>query len=44
MMKLGWKLPTSMLLMLSANAAYADESTDERITQLQKMLEDPQGR
>lgn len=41
-MKQGWKLKCSVLLAMSINAAYADDGTDARIAQLQKMLEEQQ--
>lgn len=42
-MKPGWKSKSGLLLALCVNFAYADEATDERITKLQKMLEEQQG-
>lgn len=41
-MKRGWKLKSGLLLALCVNTAYADDTTEERIGKLQKMLEEQQ--
>lgn len=41
-MKPGWKLKSGLLLALWVNAAYADDTTDDRVAKLQKMLEEQQ--
>ena len=41
-MKPLWKLKCGMLLALCVNAAYADDSANDKIMQLQKMLEQQQ--
>lgn len=41
-MKTSWKLKTGLLLALCVQAAYAEDGTDKRIEQLQKMLEEQQ--
>lgn len=41
-MKQGWKLKCGVLLAMCINAAYADDNTDAKIVQLQKMLEEQQ--
>lgn len=41
-MKPIWKLKCSVLLALCVSTAYADDATDEKIKQLQKMLEQQQ--
>ncbi len=38
-MNSGWKLKSGVLLALAINVAYAGDNTDEKIVQLQKMLE-----
>lgn len=41
-MKQGWKLKSGVLLALCVSSAHADEGQDDRIAQLQKMLEQQQ--
>lgn len=41
-MKRGWTLKSGVLLALCVNVAYADDNTNDKITQLQKMLEEQQ--
>ncbi|HEY3327490.1 MAG TPA: porin [Novimethylophilus sp.] len=41
-MKRGWTLKSGVLLALCVNVAYADDNTNDRIMQLQKMLEEQQ--
>ncbi len=41
-MKQGWKLKAGVLLAMSVGSAYADDGADDRIAQLQKMLEQQQ--
>jgi phosphate-selective porin OprO/OprP len=41
-MKAGWKLKSGLLLALCVGTAYADDNADDRIAQLQKMLEQQQ--
>jgi len=41
-MNKGWKLRSGLLLALCVSTAYADDSGNDRVTQLQKMLEEQQ--
>jgi len=41
-MKKNWKLKLGLLLVLAANMAHADDSTEDRIAKLQKLLEEQQ--